>query len=62
MAGKKAQPGRDKEKRNERWTLFDAGALGSELALVKSMFETLGTPNESTWPVRSLPIHIPLFY
>ncbi|KAG8528207.1 uncharacterized protein KY384_007124 [Bacidia gigantensis] len=34
----------------EQWTLFDAGELGSELALVKSIFETLGTPNEQTWP------------
>lgn len=30
--------------------LFDAGPLGSELGLIKSMFETLGTPNEKTWP------------
>ena len=36
------------------WTLFDAGELGSELALVKSIFETLGTPNEERWPVSSL--------
>ena len=32
------------------WTLFDAGELGSELALVKSIFETLGTPGEKSWP------------
>ena len=32
------------------WTLFNAGDLGSELALVKSIFETLGTPNERVWP------------
>lgn len=31
-------------------TLFDAGALGSELALIQSIFKTLGTPNEETWP------------
>ncbi|KAK3114445.1 mitogen-activated protein kinase [Teratosphaeriaceae sp. CCFEE 6253] len=31
-------------------TLFDAGDLGSELALIKSMFETLGTPNLDIWP------------
>ena len=30
--------------------LFDPGPLGSELALIKSMFETLGTPNDKTWP------------
>lgn len=37
------------------WTLFDAGELGSELALVKSIFETLGTPTDETWPVFSFP-------
>jgi len=31
-------------------TLFDAGDLGSELALIKSIFETLGTPNLDVWP------------
>ncbi|KIV97441.1 hypothetical protein PV10_01194 [Exophiala mesophila] len=30
--------------------LFDAGALGSELGLIKSIFESLGTPNETIWP------------
>ena len=35
------------------WSLFDAGALGSELALIKSIFETLGTPSDETWPVSS---------
>ncbi len=34
----------------KNWTLFDAGELGSELALVKSIFETLGTPDETSWP------------
>ena len=34
-------------------TLFDAGDLGSELALIKSIFETLGTPDLDVWPVRS---------
>ena len=34
-------------------TLFDAGELGSELALIKSIFETLGTPTDETWPVSS---------
>lgn len=33
------------------WTLFDAGELGSELALVNSIFKTLGTPTDETWPV-----------
>ena len=33
-------------------TLFDAGDLGSELALIKSIFETLGTPDLDIWPVR----------
>jgi cyclin-dependent kinase len=32
-------------------TLFDSGDLGSELALIKSIFETLGTPNLEVWPV-----------
>lgn len=35
----------------KRHTLFDAGDLGSELALIKSIFETLGTPDLTTWPV-----------
>lgn len=30
--------------------LFDAGPLGSELGLIKSMFTTIGTPNDETWP------------
>lgn len=36
-------------------TFFDAGALGSELALIQSVFKTLGTPNLEIWPVISLP-------
>ena len=36
--------------KGHEWTLFSAGELGSELALVKSIFETLGTPTEATWP------------
>lgn len=32
-------------------TLFDSGELGSELALIKSIFESLGTPDTRTWPV-----------
>lgn len=32
------------------WTLFHAGPLGSDLALIQSIFETLGTPNTSRWP------------
>ena len=31
--------------------LFDSGPLGSELALVQSIFKTLGTPTVDTWPV-----------
>ena len=38
------------------WTLFDAGELGSELALIKSIFETLGTPTDETWPVNSFSV------
>jgi serine/threonine protein kinase len=32
-------------------TLFEAGDLGSELALIKSIFTKLGTPNLTVWPV-----------
>lgn len=32
--------------------LFDSGPIGSELSLISSIFQTLGTPNEKTWPVR----------
>lgn len=31
-------------------TLFDAGDLGSDLALIKSMFQVLGTPDLDVWP------------
>lgn len=34
-------------------TLFDAGDLGSELALIQSIFKKLGTPTLESWPVRS---------
>lgn len=30
--------------------LFDAGPVGSELALIQSIFKTMGTPNEQVWP------------
>lgn len=30
--------------------LFDAGPVGSELGLIKSMFSTLGTPTDADWP------------
>ena len=33
--------------------LFESGPLGSDLALVHSIFTTLGTPNVQTWPVSS---------
>ena len=56
MAGRKGQTFGDKEEKG--WTLFNAGALGSELALVKSIFETIGTPNEKIWPVSKLSISI----
>jgi serine/threonine protein kinase len=32
-------------------TLFDAGDVGSELALIQSIFMTLGTPTTRVWPV-----------
>jgi serine/threonine protein kinase len=37
-------------------TLFDAGDLGSELALIQSIFKKLGTPDTKVWPVRR-PLH-----
>lgn len=37
--------GRDKQ------PLFDSRELGSDLALIHSIFKSLGTPNESSWPV-----------
>ncbi|KAE8153880.1 kinase-like domain-containing protein [Aspergillus avenaceus] len=30
--------------------LFDSGPLGSDLSLIQSIFQTLGTPDEETWP------------
>jgi len=36
-------------------TLFDAGELGSELALIQSIFRSLGTPTLGNWPVNGLP-------
>ena len=36
-----------------RQTLFDAGDLGSELALIQSIFQSLGTPDLGRWPVCS---------
>jgi cyclin-dependent kinase len=33
-------------------TLFDSGELGSDLALIQSVFKKLGTPNLDVWPVR----------
>lgn len=32
-------------------TLFDSGELGSDLALLQSIFKKLGTPNLTRWPV-----------
>jgi cyclin-dependent kinase len=32
-------------------TLFDSGELGSDLALIQSVFKKLGTPNSNVWPV-----------
>lgn len=37
--------------RADHQPLFNAGELGSELALIKSIFSTLGTPNGTIWPV-----------
>lgn len=38
-------------------TLFDSGELGSDLALIQSMFKKLGTPNLDVWPVSQYQIH-----
>ena len=35
----------------EHKALFNAGPLGSELALISSIFHIMGTPDETTWPV-----------
>jgi cyclin-dependent kinase len=35
----------------EHTTLFDSGELGSDLALIQSVFKKLGTPNLDVWPV-----------
>ncbi|KAF2455240.1 negative regulator of the PHO system [Lineolata rhizophorae] len=35
-------------------TLFDSGELGSELALIHSIFDSLGTPDLQTWPEAAL--------
>jgi serine/threonine protein kinase len=43
--------------RTDHRPLFDAGELGSELALIKSIFSTLGTPNDTSWPVSRSPFH-----
>jgi cyclin-dependent kinase len=41
--------------------LFDAGDLGSELALIKSIFSTLGTPDDEgrAWPETRIPGRVP---
>ena len=39
------------EAENQGISLFDSGDVGSELALIRSIFSTLGTPNDTTWPV-----------
>jgi cyclin-dependent kinase len=31
--------------------LFDAGPAGSDLSLIQSIFTTLGTPDQDSWPV-----------
>lgn len=36
--------------------LFDSGPVGSDLSLIHSIFSTLGTPDERTWPVRCLTV------
>lgn len=36
--------------RKQHNRLFDGGAVGSELGLIKSIFSTLGTPTDQDWP------------
>ncbi|KAI1608779.1 cyclin-dependent kinase [Exophiala viscosa] len=36
--------------KDDHTPLFDAGPLGSELSLIRSMFTILGTPNDEVWP------------
>lgn len=45
-----------------RQTLFDSGALGSELALIQSIFMALGTPTPDMWPVWGPPAFIARWY
>lgn len=40
--------------RRQKQPLFNSGELGSDLALIHSIFERLGTPNESNWPVGAI--------
>ena len=42
-------------------SLFDAGDLGSELALIKSIFSSLGTPSLQSWPVGTLALSCVIF-
>jgi cyclin-dependent kinase len=39
----------------EHATLFSSGELGSDLALIQSMFKKLGTPTLARWPVCGTP-------
>ena len=39
--------------KKSHYPVFDASPLGSELGLIKSMFMTLGTPDDNSWPVGS---------
>lgn len=36
--------------RKQHYQLFNGGAVGSELGLIKSIFTTLGTPTDKDWP------------
>ncbi|KAI9800635.1 MAG: hypothetical protein M1825_003957 [Sarcosagium campestre] len=36
--------------RQQTTCLFDSGPLGSELSLIQSIFRSLGTPTDETWP------------
>ncbi|KAI5797981.1 kinase-like domain-containing protein [Peziza echinospora] len=40
----------DRPSSSEWKSLFEAGDLGSELRLIASIFQTMGTPTEESWP------------
>lgn len=43
-------------------SLFDSGPVGSDLSLIHSIFQKLGTPDETSWPVSTPHIFRSLLY